>query len=249
MLTRLGPFRYVAAAVLALLVVAVVLGTRSTPGTPEPAQAPDPTANASPAPAQRPVPSGEPAKVINKVETGDRVVFLTIDDGATRRPDMVDILKRNNVKATFFLTDQYVRQDPAWYKALRDQTGGSIENHTATHPNLKGKSLEEQRAEIGPVSDTYTREFGTRPTLFRPPFGNYDDNTLKAAGEAGAKWVVYWGSEIIDGKVHFSGPKEFRPGSIVLMHFRPTFEKDVQAFLDQARANDLTPALLSDYLK
>ncbi|MGO1053315.1 polysaccharide deacetylase family protein [Crossiella sp. CA198] len=250
MLKRLGPFRYVAAAVLALIVVALLLN-RNTAGTPEPAaSSPGPeSADKSPDPAPRPVPSGEPAKVIYKVDTQDRVVFLTIDDGATRRPDMIDILKRNGVKATFFLTNSYVKQDPGFYQKLRDETGSAIENHTESHPNLKGRSLDAQRTEIGPVSDTYATEFGARPTLFRPPFGNFDDNTLKAAGEAGIKWVVHWGSEIINGKVQFSGPHEFRPGSIVLMHFRNTFEQDVQAFVDQARANNLTPALLTDYLK
>ncbi|MGW0518755.1 polysaccharide deacetylase family protein [Crossiella sp. NPDC003009] len=250
MLQRLGPFRYVAIAVLALIVVALLLN-RNTAGTPEPvaSDAPPSTPDFSPDPASRPVPGGEPAKVVYKVDTQDRVVFLTIDDGATRRPDMIDILRRSGVKATFFLTNSYVKQDPGFYKGLRDATGSAIENHTESHPNLKGKSLEDQRAEIGPVSDTYAREFGARPTLFRPPFGNFDDTTLKAAGEAGIKWVVHWGSEISNGKVQFSGPHEFRPGSIVLMHFRTTFEQDVQAFVDQARANNLTPALLTDYLK
>lgn len=247
MIKRVGPVGYVALALLALVAVGLLV-TRTTAGTPEPVAGEATTLNTSPNPAPRPVPGGEPAKVIYKVDTQDRVAFLTIDDGATRLPDMAEILRRNGVKATFFLTNSYVRQDPEFYRRLRDETGSAIENHTQTHPNLKGRSLEAQREEIGPVSDTYAGEFGARPTLFRPPFGNFDDNTLKAAGEAGAKWLVQWGSEIINGTVHFSGPREFRPGSIVLMHFRPTFEQDVQAFVDQARANNLTPALLTDYL-
>jgi peptidoglycan/xylan/chitin deacetylase (PgdA/CDA1 family) len=162
---------------------------------------------------------------------------------------MAEILKRNGIKATLFLTDHYVRQDPEFFRKLAADTGSVIENHTASHPNLRGKPLGEQVAEIGPVADRFAQVFGRRPTLFRAPFGNTDENTLQAAGEAGAKHVVNWGSEVSNGKIKFSGPKEFRPGSIVLMHFRATFEADVNAFMAQARANGLTPALLTDYLK
>jgi peptidoglycan/xylan/chitin deacetylase (PgdA/CDA1 family) len=124
-----------------------------------------------------------------------------------------------------------------------------IENHTATHTNLKGKPAADQDAEIAPVSDHYTQWFGRRPALFRPPYGNSDDTTLQVAGEAGCKYVVNWGSEVNNGKITFSGPREFRPGSIVLMHFRPAFEADVDAFVAQAKQNGLTPALLTDYLR
>jgi peptidoglycan/xylan/chitin deacetylase (PgdA/CDA1 family) len=246
MLTRLGPFRYLvlAAAAFALLLMAV-----PTPGEKR-AQLQQPVIKAEPpAPAGRPEPDVRPAQFLYKVDTQDRVVFLTIDDGAVRAPDMIDVLRDNGIKATLFLTERYARQDPEFFRRLQRETGAAIENHTATHPNLKGRPLDAQRAEIGPVSDYYTTEFGRRPGLFRAPFGNNDDATLQAAGEAGAKYVVYWGSEVNKGKIRFSGPHEFRPGSIVLMHFRTTFRDDVRAFMDQARENGLTPALLSDYLR
>jgi peptidoglycan/xylan/chitin deacetylase (PgdA/CDA1 family) len=245
MFARLSPFRYVAMAVLALLIAALFLVREEA--DPKPASAP------VSAPTQhgefRPAPKIGPAKLIYKVETGDPVVFLTIDDGAHRDPAMTDILKRNGIRATFFLTQSFVQQDPDFFRKLRDDTGSMIENHTATHTNLKGRPAVDQDAEVGPVSDHFTEWFGARPTLFRAPYGNSDDTTLQVAGEAGCKYVVNWGSEVNDGKVGFSGPHEFRPGSIVLMHFRPTFEADVNAFMAQARLNGLTPALLTDYLK
>lgn len=252
MLERLKPFRYVALAALALLIAAIILATAEprSPGRPtsQPRQT-SPASLDSAAPLVRPAPRIGPAKLIYKVETTDPVVFLTIDDGAHRDPAMAGVLKRNGIKATFFLTDRYVQRDPEFFRKLRDDTGSAIENHTATHVNLKGKPLDQQSAEIVPVSDKYAARFGQRPTLFRAPYGNSDDLTLQAAGEAGAKYVVNWGSEIRDGRIRFSGPREFRPGSIVLMHFTENFEADVNAFVTQARANGLTPALLTDYLR
>ncbi|MBE1471895.1 polysaccharide deacetylase family protein [Kibdelosporangium phytohabitans] len=252
MVERLKPFRYVTLAVLALLVAAIFLATEETRARPEPTAARQPQSQPPTTSATlnfRPEPKIGPAKLLYKVETTDPVVFLTIDDGAHRDPAMAGILKRNGIKAAFFLTDRYVRQDPEFFRGLRDDTGSAIENHTATHPNLKGKSLEQQTAEIVPVSDTYEKQFGLRPTLFRAPYGNSDEATLQAAGEAGAKYVVNWGSEVRGGQVRFSGPREFRPGSIVLMHFTDNFEADVNAFMTQARANGLAPALLTDYLR
>jgi peptidoglycan/xylan/chitin deacetylase (PgdA/CDA1 family) len=247
MFTRLRPFRYAIAAAFALLVAAVVaMVTESAPMSVATFQQ---VAPPSPQGEPRPAPKIGPAKLVYKVDTTDPVVFLTIDDGAHRDPAMADILSRNGIKAAFFLTKKYVEHDPEFFRKLRDDTGSAIENHTATHVNLKGQPGVFQANEIGPVSDQYQQWFGTRPTLFRAPYGNSDDATLQAAGEAGARYVVNWGSEVIDGQVRFSGPQEFRPGSIVLMHFRDTFEKDVNAFMAQARKNGLRPALLTDYLK
>jgi peptidoglycan/xylan/chitin deacetylase (PgdA/CDA1 family) len=246
MFTRPRPFRYAILAAFALLVAAVV---PVVPGTPPPVVTPEqvtpPTVRLG---EPRPAPKIGPAKLIYKVDTTDPVVFLTIDDGAHRDPAMADVLNRNGIRATFFLTQVYAKRDPDFFRKLRDDTGSVIENHTATHVNLKGQPGVFQANEIGPVSDQYQQWFGVRPTLFRAPYGNSDDATLQAAGEAGARYVVNWGSEVVDGRIRFSGPREFRPGSIVLMHFRDTFEKDVNAFMAQARQNGLRPALLTDYL-
>ncbi|MEV4312586.1 polysaccharide deacetylase family protein [Actinocrispum sp. NPDC049592] len=248
MLERLKPFRYVAVAALALLIAGLVLARQNTGSQPASAAQVTPPPP-GPGPESRPAPKIGPAKLVYKVETNDPVVFLTIDDGAHQDPAMADILRRNGIKATFFLTEFYAQKNPEFFRKLRDDTGSVIENHTATHVNLKGRSEVDQEKEIGPVSDQYQSWFGTRPTLFRAPFGSSDDATLQAAGEAGAKYVVNWGSEVANGQIKFSGPHEFRPGSIVLMHFKDTFEADVTAFMAQARANGLTPALLTDYLK
>jgi peptidoglycan/xylan/chitin deacetylase (PgdA/CDA1 family) len=217
----------------------------ATAPPPKPAR----TTTATPAtPAARPAPAA-PATLIYQVETTDPVVFLTIDDGAVREPDTVAALKQHGVRPTMFLTRSYVDADPAYFRALCAETGGVVENHTATHRNLAGLPAPDQDAEIGPVSDHYASVFGTRPTLFRAPYGSGDAVTLAAAGRAGAKYDVRWGSEITAGVIAFAGPHEFRPGSIVLTHFRHGFRRDVEAFAAQARLNGLTPALLTDYLR
>lgn len=245
---RRSTWHVLGAAVAALLAGALVLVTGHHPAPVPKAAPPQKTTKARPAARPAPVPR-PPATLIYKVETTDPVAFLTIDDGAVRDPAMVGILKQYGIRPTMFLTRSYVDVEEDFFRRPRDETGGVIENHTATHPNLIGLPLAAQEAEIDPVSDHYEKIFGTRPTLFRAPFGSGDASTLAAAGRAGAHYDVRWGSEIDSGVVTFAGPHEFRPGSIVLMHFRHTFRQDVEAFMAQARRNGLTPALLTDYLK
>ncbi|MBB6171629.1 peptidoglycan/xylan/chitin deacetylase (PgdA/CDA1 family) [Nocardiopsis mwathae] len=183
-----------------------------------------------------------------RVDTDDPVVFLTIDDGATRDPKMAEVLKDAGVKATFFLTDDYVRQDPDFFRELSQETGSAIENHTIDHPDLARASAKEQRRQICSTSDRYEEEFGRRPTLLRPPYGSFDDDTLRAAAECGATHVVHWSAEIDDGRIRFAAGDRLRPGDIVLMHFREQFSADIAAFVAAAEKSGLEPALLEDYL-
>lgn len=253
MIHRFARFRYRGLAALAVLVAAVTVAMFPHGGAKqvkqiesvEPVRTPPPSTMR---PAARPKPTVAPARTVFDVDSKDRVVFLTIDDGAVRDPAMITLLQQAHVRPTLFLTKEYVDADPGFFRTLRDETGGAIENHTATRPNLKGRSLATQRQEIVPVSDAYAREFGKRPTLFRAPYGNSDANTLEAAAAAGAKYDVHWDSEINDGRISFAGSHHFRPGSIVLMHFRRSFHRDLAAFVTQAEHDHLKPALLTDYL-
>lgn len=193
-------------------------------------------------------PSGGLHDAVYRVDTDDPVVFLTIDDGATRDPAMVDILGDSGVPATLFLTDQYVRQDADFFRRLRDETRSPIENHTLDHPDLTSESSDEQRRQICDTSDSFAERFGRRPTLFRPPYGSFDDETLRTAEECGITHVVHWTAEIADGDIHFAVGDELRPGDIVLMHFDDGFDDDIERFIDEAQKSGLEPALLEDYL-
>lgn len=188
-------------------------------------------------------------EVTYKVDTEDPVVFLTIDDGVTRHAAMVDILEEYDLKATLFLTDQYVRQDADFFRDLRDRTGSLIENHTLDHPDLTDLPYEEQLRQIGDTSDRYQREFDRRPTLMRPPYGEFNDDTLRAAGESGVKHVVHWTAVIDEGAIEYASGDRLESGDIVLMHFREAFREDVERFVEEARRSGLRPALLEHYLK
>lgn len=190
-----------------------------------------------------------PGKPVYGVRTTDRVAFLTIDDGVTRDPGMSKVLHDAGVRATLFLTGQYVRADPGFFSRLARETGSVIENHTLSHPSLKGMSRDAQRREICGASDDFAKDFGRRPTLLRPPYGAQDDATVRSAADCGISHVVNWSAEIANGKTTFAAGDRLKPGDIVLAHFRHTFAADVAEFVRQIDRADLRPALLENYLR
>ena len=225
-------------------------GTPSTPRSPSASASASASTSTSTSEGGRPADRepAAPAKPLYRVATHDRVAFLTIDDGAYRDPEMTTILRDAGIAPTLFLTDEYAERDPGFFRDMRDATGGSIQNHTLDHPVLKGKSYERQKNEICGTSNAYERDFGNRPTLLRPPYGEYDATTMRAAADCGVNKVVHWSAEIKGGDMQFAVGDKLRSGDIVLMHFRKEFKADIAAFVDETRRAGLTPALLDDYL-
>jgi peptidoglycan/xylan/chitin deacetylase (PgdA/CDA1 family) len=84
--------------------------------------------------------------------------------------------------------------------------------------------------------------------LFRPPYGEKDDTTLRVARECGLRAGFFWTETVHKGKVRYQTGRRVQPGDIILMHFRPAFVDDFIAALQAIHRAGLTPALLEDYL-
>jgi peptidoglycan/xylan/chitin deacetylase (PgdA/CDA1 family) len=185
------------------------------------------------------------APVITRVETTDPVVFLTIDDGHTRNPEVAAALEEVGVPASLFLLDGPVEADPEFFRRLPDTV---VESHSRTHPDLRTLSEKGQRAEICGNADTLERAFGRRPVLFRPPYGAYNEATTRAAAACGMAAVVLWETSVNGAVVGFRSLPRLRRGDILLMHFRPTFVTELRALADRVDEAGLRFALLEDYL-
>lgn len=187
------------------------------------------------------------APVISHIETKQPVVFLSIDDGANKQPFELQLLKENNVKATLFLADSFIRSNPGFFTDFTT-AGFLIEDHTVDHKNLAAMSLAEQKQEICTMADKLQQYYGRRPILMRPPGGAYNVNTPKAAAACGMKAVVQWIAKANGGSMQYQIGHSLRPGDIVLMHFRPEFKADLTAFLNAQNAAGLHTELLEDWL-
>ncbi|MEV0774710.1 polysaccharide deacetylase family protein [Streptomyces sp. NPDC050428] len=158
--------------------------------------------------------------VITNVPTKEKVVFLTIDDGSEKDPELLRMMAELKIPYSAFLSDYVIRDDYAYFKKMQAR-GVSLQNHTLTHPYLPGLSYEKQKKEICGQQDKIKKRYGKRPELFRPPYGNYNADTLRAAKTCGVKAVPLWSSEAFPDHMEWrEWDRDLHPGDIVLTHFR-----------------------------
>ncbi|MFC8831027.1 polysaccharide deacetylase family protein [Streptomyces sp. NPDC057137] len=158
--------------------------------------------------------------VFTTVPTKEKVVFLTIDDGAEKDPRLLRMMDELKIPYSAFLSDYVINDNYAYFKKMQAR-GVSLHNHTLTHPYLPGLSYEEQKREICGQQDKIKKQYGKRPELFRPPYGNYNAGTLRAAKSCGVKAVPLWSSEAFPDHMEWrEWDRDLHPGDIVLTHFR-----------------------------
>lgn len=186
------------------------------------------------------------APQVSRVDTTDRVIFITIDDGQIRDPSYLDHFAQMGVPFSSFLTEPMAKADPEFWKGTMAR-GGRIQAHTITHPNLRVTSEAKARTEICEPADTFTALFGVRPTLFRPPYGNSNDMVRRIAAECGYKAVVLWKGSTNDGKLTMQDVT-LHPGDIILMHYRKTLNADLDDVVARAKAEGFRIGRLEDYL-
>jgi peptidoglycan/xylan/chitin deacetylase (PgdA/CDA1 family) len=192
--------------------------------------------------------------VFTTVPTKDKVVFLTIDDGAEKDPAFLRMMSDLRIPYTAFLSDYLIRDDYAYFRKMQ-ATGITLDNHTLHHPSLRGLSYARQKHEICGMQEVIRERYGTRPTLFRPPYGSYDRNTLRAAKACGVRHAPLWDEEVfVDHWEYREGDRDLHPGDIVLSHFRGrgewqgTMPDMVRRFLNKVTEKGYAVARLEDYL-
>ncbi|MFJ5729769.1 polysaccharide deacetylase family protein [Streptomyces paradoxus] len=192
--------------------------------------------------------------VFTTVPTRDKVVFLTIDDGAEKDRAFLRMMSDLDVPYSAFLSRYLVKDDTRYFRRMQSR-GVVLNNHTLHHPNLRGMSYREQKREICGMQRYLEKRFGKRPALFRPPFGSYDRATLRAAKACGIAYVPLWNQEVFADRWEYrEGDRKLRPGDIVLTHFRGrdqwkgTMADMVRRFLDKVTAQGYAVGRLEDYL-
>ncbi|KAB2974304.1 polysaccharide deacetylase family protein [Streptomyces sp. SS1-1] len=192
--------------------------------------------------------------VFTTVPTNQKVVFLTIDDGAEKDPAFLRMMSDLKVPYSAFLSDYVIKDDYGYFRQLQ-RAGAGLNNHTLHHRYLPGLSYRGQQYEICGMQDVMEERFGERPVLFRPPFGNYNRDTLRAARSCGVRYVALWNEEVfVDRWDYREEDRRIRPGDIVLSHFRGrdewkgTMPDMIRRFLDKVTAEGFAVARLEDYL-
>ncbi|MGW6916585.1 polysaccharide deacetylase family protein [Kitasatospora sp. NPDC054939] len=215
---------------------------------------------APPAPADKPVklPGSGPVPVFSDVPTTDRVVFITIDDGAEKDPRFVEMLTDLKVPVSLFLTRDIVKDDYGYFKRLQ-ALGNRVHNHTTAHAQLSRVPAERQRAEVCDAQSALTREYGTAPLLFRPPYGDgaHTPQLNATVQQCGPRAIVLWRESMqIHDMQYQAADKKLKPGDIVLAHFRgpkdlkgATMTQMFGELLARIQEQGFAVARLEDYLQ
>ncbi|MGW7053291.1 polysaccharide deacetylase family protein [Streptomyces sp. NPDC054887] len=192
--------------------------------------------------------------VFTTVPVKERVVFLTMDDGAEKDPKLLKMMTDLGIPYSAFLSDYLVRENYGYFARMQAR-GVSLHNHTLNHRYLPGLSYARQKREICGMQDVIQKRYGKRPRLFRPPYGNYNADTLRAARSCGIKAVPLWAAEAFPDRMEWrEWDRDLHPGDIILTHFRGrddwkgTMPDMIRRVMKTVTAKGYAVARLEDYL-
>lgn len=157
-------------------------------------------------------------------ECSEKLVALTFDDGPHkfRTDEILDVLKKYNVKATFFVVGTMAKEYPHLIKRELSE-GHEIGNHTYSHHNMKRLDTATLEREIELTEEAIFEACEYRPKLFRPPEGWCTENIVSVAGRMDYD-VILWNIDTLDWahteskKIYEGVSSSIKPGSIILFH-------------------------------
>ena len=193
----------------------------ASPQTPASPQSPAaPSTPATPPPTSAP-PTSPPVKTVDCRK--HKCVALTFDDGpAASTADILTLLSKEKVHATFFLIGQNAKARPDLVKRMAAE-GNAVGNHSYSHPHFSKMKAERIRDQLATTSTLIENATGVKVSLMRPPYGESNKTIRSVEKELGLSQILWnidpedWrnrDSKVIAKRV----VDKVRPGSIVLSH-------------------------------
>lgn len=161
---------------------------------------------------------------IYSVKTDEKKVAISFDCawGTQYTDKLLSIMQEENVKSTFFMVEFWTNKNPEYVKKI-SEFGHEIGTHSATHPEMSKLSTEKIKAELTSSANAITKITGKKVELFRPPFGDYNNNVINSARELNL-YTIQWDVDSLDWKnlsakeITSRVLKGVNNGSIVLFH-------------------------------
>lgn len=156
-----------------------------------------------------------------------KYVYLTFDEGyeAGYTPRILQVLKDNQVNATFFLTAHYVNTQENLVKEMI-QEGHTIGNHTVNHKSMPDLNDEKVKSEVMDLHTAVFQKFGYEMKYIRPPKGEFSERTINITNNLGYVSVM-WSLAYDDWDENKQGREEYgkkkildniHPGAVILLH-------------------------------
>lgn len=163
---------------------------------------------------------------IYSVETDEKKIALSFDAawGNEDTDEILSILKEHDVRVTFFMTGGWVEKYPEDVKKIQE-AGHDLGNHSENHKNMSQLSDDDCQTELLKVHEKVKELTGVEMDLFRPPYGDYDDEVIINAKSCGYH-TIQWDVDSLDWKDYgvdsiiktVTEHKNLQNGSIILMH-------------------------------
>lgn len=161
---------------------------------------------------------------IYSTECSEKKIAVTFDVAweNSNTEELIRILKDNDAKATFFVTGDFCDRYPDDVKRFFD-AGHEIENHSDQHPHVLGANVNDLISDTRECSRKIKMLTGEEPTLYRAPYGEFDDSLITTLDGMGMK-VIQWDVDSVDWKKPSAADikkkvlKGVKPGSILLFH-------------------------------
>lgn len=178
------------------------------------------------------------------LDSGKVSFSCNVDWGEEIIPDMLKILRDNNIKITFFVSGKWAENNP---DLLRDMymEGHEIQSHGYSHKLCSQVSVETTKEEILKTEAAILKILGIKTSLFAPPSGDFDDTTVELCRDLGYR-IVLWSADTIDWRQGSTASiikdrilKKNLNGGIVLMHPKEETVKALPDMISEIKKRDL----------
>lgn len=153
----------------------------------------------------------------------DKKVVLTFDDGPSRNlPKILQILEEKDVQAMFFWQSRLLHRERPWKKVLR--AGHTVGSHAVNHKNLTTLTKEDQYKQIHNSVKKIEQITNIKVNYFRPPFGQYNEDTLAILHEVKLIPIMWdissydWELKDKPNQIVCNVTSHIKDGSIILLH-------------------------------
>ena len=189
----------------------------------------------------------------------EKILYLTFDEGyeAGYTSKILEVLKENDVKATFFITAHYLNTQEELVKQMIEE-GHIVGNHTVNHKSMPQLSEDEIRKEVMDLHTSIYEKFGYEMKYIRPPKGEFSEKSIKYTNTLGYKTVM-WSFAYDDWNENKQPDEEkakekiinnFHNGEIILLHGNSKTNTDIlDSIIKEAKSMGYEFKSLDEFVK
>jgi peptidoglycan/xylan/chitin deacetylase (PgdA/CDA1 family) len=173
-----------------------------------------------------------------------RAIYITVDDGWTPSPQVLDIMRKTHLPVTAFLIQDAAQENLPYWRAFV-AAGGTIGDHTVSHPVLTKLSLAQDTFQWGHDRLQLGKWLGQTPVMGRPPYGAFDPAVEAAAYQGGLKVLAGWSVVVDSDGISTWDDRPLEAGEIVLLHWLPGLGQQMVKLLKVIHHLHLNPTPLT----